>query len=595
MSSIVNIAAYKFAPLENLAELKLELRQLCEAGELRGTILLSTEGINLFLAGEREEIDALLSRLRDIPVLDDLPVKESFSDDKPFSRLLVKIKREIIPFGIESVDPRDYSAPRISARELKQWLDAGKPVTLLDTRNNFEVKAGTFENALAIGIDTFRDFPQAVRQLPEELKSQPIVTFCTGGIRCEKAAPYLEQQGFSNVFQLDGGILKYFEECGGDHFRGECFVFDQRVAVNAALEETETEQCFVCQAVVSVADQASPKYVIAESCPACYKDEQHTWQRLKQQREAAIRAATSPLPGSVPYQNERPLTVPLRCDGMELLDFLEAMKTRLSRNDWSEVCAANQLICRDVAVKPGRVVRAGEFLLHLIPATIEPDVNAEIRLLYEDDSIIAIDKPTPLPMHPCGRFNRNSLTSILNTVYEPLRPKPAHRLDAETSGVVLFSKTQHIARLVQPQFDRGDVRKLYLARVIGTPSENQFECQLAIGTSPGPDGARIPEDDGAPAHTRFRVKENFTDGTTLLEVEPLTGRTNQIRIHLWSLGLPIVGDPIYFPGGELHEAKTRSPEEPGLCLHAKELEFTHPISNERMRIESDVPKWGEVS
>lgn len=217
---ILNIAAYKFAPLTGLAELRIELRDLAKAQRLRGTILLSPEGINCFVAGERPGIEALLERVRRIPGLADLPVKESLSREQPFNRMLVKIKAEIIAFGMPGIEPGRYTSRRLSPRELKRWLDEGRPVTLLDTRNEFEVDAGTFEGAVALPLDDFRHFPQAVLGLPAELKRQPVVTFCTGGIRCEKAAPYLEQAGFADVYQLDGGILKYFEECGGAHDPG---------------------------------------------------------------------------------------------------------------------------------------------------------------------------------------------------------------------------------------------------------------------------------------------------------------------------------------------------------------------------------------
>ncbi len=267
--TIVNIAAYQFAELTDLHDLRSELRDLCQARELRGTILLSTEGINCFLAGVREQIDALLHRLRQIPGLESLKVKESFSTHQPFNRMLVKIKREIIAFGVPGIDPRKYTSRRLTANQLKQWLDEGKPVTLLDTRNEFEVQVGTFRNAVAIGVEDFRNFPDAVAKLPAAMKDQPVVTFCTGGIRCEKAAPLLEREGFKQVYQLDGGILKYFQECGGAHYDGHCFVFDQRVALDPALRETNLRQCFACQAVLTEADQQSPAYVAGVSCPRC--------------------------------------------------------------------------------------------------------------------------------------------------------------------------------------------------------------------------------------------------------------------------------------------------------------------------------------
>ncbi|MEL6545258.1 MAG: rhodanese-like domain-containing protein, partial [Myxococcota bacterium] len=219
MARFVNIAAYHFAELDALAERRDRLRSLCKQQGLCGTILLSPEGINLFVGGSRGGVDALLTHLRGDPLLEELVAKESYSERKPFRRMLVKLKREIIAFG----QPVDVgNAPRLAPQELKRWLDEGRPVHLLDTRNRFEIDLGTFTGAVDPEIDNFRDFPEVVEQLRNRLDGAPIVTFCTGGIRCEKAAPYLLDHGFENVWQLDGGILKYFEECGGAHYDGEC-------------------------------------------------------------------------------------------------------------------------------------------------------------------------------------------------------------------------------------------------------------------------------------------------------------------------------------------------------------------------------------
>jgi len=271
MGPILNIAAYKFVRLTGLPNLQQTLRALATEHDLKGTILLSTEGINLFLAGQRAGVDALVTFIRSLPGLNDLNVKESFSAKQPFEHLFVKLKREIIAFGVDGIDPCEHTSRRVSARQLKQWLDEGRAVTLLDTRNNYEIEIGTFANAVPINVDDFRAFPQATRELPESLKKQTIVTFCTGGIRCEKAAPFLEREGFEDVYQLDGGILKYFEECGGAHYNGECFVFDERVAVGPALEESVLKQCFACHAFLSPQEQQSPDYVKGVSCPRCAK------------------------------------------------------------------------------------------------------------------------------------------------------------------------------------------------------------------------------------------------------------------------------------------------------------------------------------
>jgi UPF0176 protein len=270
MSAIINLSAYRFAPLEDLPSLKERLKAVAAAGGLKGTILLSQEGINLFVAGQRAGLDQLLAEIHAVPGLAGLEPKESRSVRQPFNRMLVKIKKEIIAFGVPGIDPARRPAPKLPARTLKQWLDEGRPITLLDTRNDYEVDAGTFRGALTAGIRHFRDFPKIVDGLPGKLKEQPIVMFCTGGIRCEKAGPFMEQAGFKHVFQLDGGILKYFEECGGAHFQGECFVFDGRVGVDASLQETSTVMCFACRMPLSLDDQQHPHYVPEQSCPHCF-------------------------------------------------------------------------------------------------------------------------------------------------------------------------------------------------------------------------------------------------------------------------------------------------------------------------------------
>jgi UPF0176 protein len=268
-SQILNIASYKFVQLTNLVERRDRLRTLTRERGLRGTILLSEEGINLFVAGPPAAIRQLLTVLQEDAEIGSLDIKESTSDYQPFSRMLVKVKKEIIAFGVPGIDPISSPAAKISPRELKSWLDSGKSCRLLDVRNDYEVRLGTFEQAMPIGVDHFRHFPGAVEQLPDTMKAEPIVMFCTGGIRCEKAGPYMQQAGFREVYQLEGGILKYFEECGQAHFTGECFVFDKRVALDAQLQETPTTICFACQHPLSAEEQESPDYVIGERCPYC--------------------------------------------------------------------------------------------------------------------------------------------------------------------------------------------------------------------------------------------------------------------------------------------------------------------------------------
>jgi UPF0176 protein len=274
VSSIVNIAAYKFISIDDTAEIRPKFQAICKDLDLKGTILLTPEGINLFLAGTRAAIDQFLAWLRSDARFGDIQVKESYSDEQSFKRMLVKLKPEIITMRMPLIQPEKGRAPSVEPTTLKRWLDqghddAGKPVVMLETRNAFEVDVGTFENTIDYRIDKFSEFPEVVAQHRSEFEGKTVVTFCTGGIRCEKAAIHMQNVGFDSVYQLDGGILKYFEEVGGEHYTGDCFVFDRRTALNPKLEATVTVQCFACRAVVTPREQLSPLYVYGESCPHC--------------------------------------------------------------------------------------------------------------------------------------------------------------------------------------------------------------------------------------------------------------------------------------------------------------------------------------
>lgn len=264
------IAAYKFAALAELPELKQRLHAVCKGTSLKGTILLSPEGINMFMSGTTSDVDTLLSFVRTLRGLEDIETKVSESTARPFKRMLIKIKPQIICFDDETVSPAERTSPKLPAKQLKEWLDEGRPVTLLDTRNEYEVRVGTFQGAIDPGLTNFRDFPKVVDRLPAALKDEPVVIFCTGGIRCEKAGPFLESKGFKKVFQLEGGILKYFEECGNAHYDGACFVFDDRVAVDATLQEAGTTLCGACSWPLTREDQRHPHYVWQKSCHRCF-------------------------------------------------------------------------------------------------------------------------------------------------------------------------------------------------------------------------------------------------------------------------------------------------------------------------------------
>lgn len=274
-ASHVNIAAYKFVTFDNTEQMRPLYQALCQELALKGTILLTPEGINMFVSGPRGQIDQFLAWVRSDARFADMPVKESYSEEQSHKRMLVKIKKEIITMRMPLIQPELGRAPAVEPVTLKRWLDQGhddngKPVVMVDTRNAFEVDVGTFNNTIDYRIDKFTEFPDVIAANKEALADKTVVTFCTGGIRCEKAAIHMQNIGYDNVYQLEGGILKYFEDVGGAHYTGDCFVFDYRTALNPQLEPTVTVQCFACRAVVTPRQQLAPEYVYEVSCPHCY-------------------------------------------------------------------------------------------------------------------------------------------------------------------------------------------------------------------------------------------------------------------------------------------------------------------------------------
>ena len=240
LQTVLNIAGYRFVRIADPHALRDRLLPLARGLGLRGTVLLAGEGINFFLAGPQQAVRAFIAALHGDERFAGLEVKESWSGEQPFGKLLVKVKPEIIRMNHPAIQPEQGRAPAVDAATAKRWLDQGhddegRPVVTLDTRNAFEVDHGTFEGAIDWRLSRFSEFPDALQAHRAQLEGKTVVSFCTGGIRCEKAAIYMREAGVQNVWQLDGGILKYFEETGGAHFRGDCFVFDEREALDPSL------------------------------------------------------------------------------------------------------------------------------------------------------------------------------------------------------------------------------------------------------------------------------------------------------------------------------------------------------------------------
>jgi len=264
---IVNISGYKFIELADISELRVFFKAQCQEMGLKGTILLASEGINIALSGTYDQIQAFYKLLNQDDRFQAIFFKESFSEAVVFNRMLVKEKKFIIPFG-EEIDLKQDPAPYLSPQELKKWYEEGRNFVMLDTRNDYEVRVGTFEKSIHLDLRHFRNLPEFTEQL-EPYRDVEIVSFCTGGVRCEKAAPYLQKMGFK-TYQLDGGILNYFQECGGAYYQGDCFVFDKRVALDADLQPTSVKQCYQCRMPLNEEEQQDFRYHYGTSCPYCY-------------------------------------------------------------------------------------------------------------------------------------------------------------------------------------------------------------------------------------------------------------------------------------------------------------------------------------
>ena len=294
MSKIVISALYHFVILDDYKSLRQPLLDLMLENDIKGTLLLAREGINGTVAGSQTSIDTLLSWLKSDSRLADLRQKVSFDDVMPFYRTRVKLKKEIVTMGVEGIDPNQVVGTYVKPEDWNALI-SDPEVTVIDTRNDYEVGIGSFKNALNPNTETFRQFPDFVKQNMDTTKHKKVAMFCTGGIRCEKSTAYLKEQGFDEVYHLQGGILKYLETVDEKEslWKGECFVFDNRVSVTHALEKGVYDQCHACRLPITEEDKNSDKYIQGVSCHHCY-DKKSESQRLRfMQREKQVQLAKS--------------------------------------------------------------------------------------------------------------------------------------------------------------------------------------------------------------------------------------------------------------------------------------------------------------
>jgi len=293
-SQIVVCALYHFVRLDDYQSLQQPLLDVMLENRVKGTLLLANEGINGTIAGERAGIDAVLKWLKSDPRLKDLNHKESYDDTYPFYRSKVKLKKEIVTMGVEGIDPNRKVGTHVPASEWNALI-ADPEVLLIDTRNDYEVEIGSFQNAVNPNTNSFREFPEYVEKHLDPERHKKIAMYCTGGIRCEKSTAYLKEKGFDEVYHLQGGILKYLEEVPQKEslWQGECFVFDNRVAVNHALEKGDYDQCHACRLPITEEDKQSEYYEKGVSCPRCYDKLSEAQKTAFKERQKQIELAAS--------------------------------------------------------------------------------------------------------------------------------------------------------------------------------------------------------------------------------------------------------------------------------------------------------------
>ncbi len=294
MSNYVVCALYKFVLLEDFKEKRQPLLEEMERLDIKGTLLLAQEGINGTISGTRASIDAILAYLNSDERLNPISFKESYDEVQPFYRTKVKLKKEIVTLGVEGIDPRKVVGTYVKP---KDWnaLISDPDVVLIDTRNDYEIEIGTFQNAVDPNTKTFREFPEYVKENMDPTKQKKVAMFCTGGIRCEKSTAYMKEMGFEEVYHLEGGILQYLEDVPKEEsmWEGDCFVFDNRVAVNHDLEKSIYDQCYACRLPITEEDKESALFEAGVSCPRCHGS--HTEEQIERfrEREKQVRLAES--------------------------------------------------------------------------------------------------------------------------------------------------------------------------------------------------------------------------------------------------------------------------------------------------------------
>jgi len=324
MNPFLVAALYKFVTVDDTLDLQQKLKQACTELNIRGTLLVAPEGINGTVSGQADSIKSLIYYLKQDPRFSDIDCKYSWSDENPFFRMKVKLKKEIVTLGVEGIDPNQCVGRYVDPKDWNRLL-LDPEVLVIDTRNDYEVEIGRFKNALNPQTQTFREFPDYVQSQLDPAKTKKVAMYCTGGIRCEKSTAFMLQQGFEEVYHLKGGILKYLEEIPSSDslWEGECFVFDQRVAVKHGLEQGDHELCHACRHPITEKDKHQQSYVEGVSCPHCvqltseedktrFAQRQEQIERSKANDQAHLGATPADIEASRARKKARKLTADLQ-------------------------------------------------------------------------------------------------------------------------------------------------------------------------------------------------------------------------------------------------------------------------------------------
>ena len=309
--------------------------------------------------------------------------------------------------------------------------------------------------------------------------------------------------------------------------------------------------------------------------------------------EAQLRKAAESQPGCKPYTSTRPIRIPGRMQGSTLGECLRSLCPHIEPARWSDAIADGRLKVDGRSFELDENAFGGMEVLYTIEGRTEPAVATDIRIIGMDQDLVVLQKPAPLAVHPCGRFNKNTLLKLIEMAWPEERLRPAHRIDAATTGILVLTRNKKAAHFVQSQFANRTVKKTYLVKAEGKPERDAFSVDAKIDLAVGDSGRRQLSGEGAEAHTDFEVVRRYEDGTCLLFARPISGRTNQIRLHLQACGLPIVGDNAYgadedVEGGMVSDKTT-------LHLHAHSIEFVHPANSKLARYEANSPDWADIA